>query len=206
MPFQNRVFPDQSLRAISMRGAWLGNRGGKFHRANQTVGAKQFANTQWIYCVLEFKNRTREVFGKGYTELFFACEASALASGHRPCFECQREKAKQFQRLFQQVHGLEKPPKVAYMDEMLHEERMRLQLKCQNLNALPNGVMIKQNEKFYLKTQDAWHEWLYDTHLKTKSVALESGVVCTPPTIISILESGFKPQSPRHQPPPLRPS
>ena len=33
------------------------------------------------------------VFGNGYTELFFLDEVTALAAGHRPCFECRRADA-----------------------------------------------------------------------------------------------------------------
>ena len=31
-----------------------------------------------------------------YTELFFLDEATALAAGHRPCFECRRTDAQHF--------------------------------------------------------------------------------------------------------------
>ena len=34
--------------------------------------------------------------GDGYTEIFFLDEATALAAGHRPCFECRRADARAF--------------------------------------------------------------------------------------------------------------
>ena len=35
-----------------------------------------------------------------YTELFFLDEATALAAGHRPCFECRRRDAEHFAALW----------------------------------------------------------------------------------------------------------
>ena len=94
MPLQNRVSPFGELFASPARGTMFGNRGGKFHRDDKTLGSKRFASRQWICCVLQFKNRQRDVWGRYYTELFFLDEVTALAAGHRPCFECRREEAK----------------------------------------------------------------------------------------------------------------
>lgn len=200
MPLQNRVFPDLSLRAIPSRGAWLGNRGGRFHKDDQTLRPREFSSQQWIYCVLEFKNRTREVFGKGYSELFFACEASTLASGHRPCFECQGERAKDFQRTFQQVHGLTHLPKVAEMDAVLHQERLAEKPFVKNLAALPNGAMLQEENRFYLKQENAWFEWAFEV---VKPASPHGGILLTPPTMVNILTAGFMLSSRRHLPQPL---
>ena len=50
--------------------------------------------------MLDFNNRHRKVWGDGYTELFFLDEVTALAAGHRPCFECRRKDAERFAALF----------------------------------------------------------------------------------------------------------
>ena len=76
--------------ATPARGALMGNRGGRFHRDDQTLGAGAGPSKQWIACVCEFKGRSARVWGPGYTELFFLDEPTALAAGHRPCFECRR--------------------------------------------------------------------------------------------------------------------
>lgn len=68
----------------------MGNRGGRIHDPETKSIQKRYASKQWIYCLLAFKDRRRAVMGAGYTELFFFDEATALAAGHRPCFECQR--------------------------------------------------------------------------------------------------------------------
>ncbi|MEO1001299.1 MAG: hypothetical protein AAFW69_11970, partial [Pseudomonadota bacterium] len=93
MPLQNRVTPFGEIEADPARGLWLGNRGGRFHRDDRTLGRRRHASRAWIYCVLNFKGRRRAVMGPGYTELFFLDEPTALAAGHRPCFECQRARA-----------------------------------------------------------------------------------------------------------------
>ena len=74
----------------------FGNRGGRIHSDDRTLTKRRWASRQWICCVLDFKNRQRDVWGRYYTELFFLDEVTALAAGHRPCFECRREDAEAF--------------------------------------------------------------------------------------------------------------
>ena len=45
-----------------------------------------------------------------YTELFFLDEATALAAGHRPCFECRRQEAEAFAALWARTRGSPAPP------------------------------------------------------------------------------------------------
>jgi hypothetical protein len=96
MPLQNRVNPFGELLVTSARGLFFGNRGGRFHTDQKTLTARRWASRQWICCVLDFKNRHRDVWGRYYTELFFLDEPTALAAGHRPCFECRRKEAEAF--------------------------------------------------------------------------------------------------------------
>src|SRR2546423_14932705 len=96
MALQNRVDPFGELIASPARGMLLGNRGGRFHCDDRTLGKRRWASRQWICCVLRFKQRHRAVWRDGYTELFFLDEVTALAAGHRPCFECRRADAKAF--------------------------------------------------------------------------------------------------------------
>ena len=93
MPLQNRVDPFGELFADPARGTFMGNRGGRFHTPARTLTARRWASRQWICCVLTFKGRHRDVWGQFYTELFFLDEPTALAAGHRPCFECRRQDA-----------------------------------------------------------------------------------------------------------------
>ena len=83
MPLQNRVDPFGELLATSARGLFMGNRGGRIHSEEQTLTRRRWASRQWICCVLDFKGRQRDVWGRYYTELFFLDEVTALAAGHR---------------------------------------------------------------------------------------------------------------------------
>ena len=124
-PLQNRVTPVGEIIATPARGAMLGNRGGAFHTADRTLGKRRWASKQWICCRLEFKGRQRVVMSPGlYTELFFLDEVTALSSGHRPCFECRREDALKFARLWAQSEGRPGRAPAGEMDEALHAERL----------------------------------------------------------------------------------
>src|SRR3990172_2496023 len=117
MPLPNRVDPFGDLFADPARGLFLGNRGGKLHRADRTLGRRRHVTRAWICCMLKFNNRQRQVWGSGYTELFFLDEVTALAAGHRPCFECRRKDAHAFADLWARGARLSTRPA---MDEILH--------------------------------------------------------------------------------------
>jgi hypothetical protein len=118
MPLQNRVHPNGEIVATPERGTMLGNRGGRFHREDKTLGNRRWASHHWICCDLNFKNMHHDQMGQGYTSLFFLDEVTALASGHRPCFFCRRKEAQEFVRLSgMTTDGL---------DKVLHIERLKM--------------------------------------------------------------------------------
>src|SRR5580700_9436667 len=146
-PLRNRVDPFGELHAVPERGGLMGNRGGRLHRDDQTLSGSRWTNKHWLVCVCEFKGRWREVWGKGYTELFFLDEPTALAAGHRPCFECRRAAAKAFLAAFPG-----RPSGADPMDEALHHERVenrRKRLWRTRLGALPEGAMIALSGRAY---------------------------------------------------------
>src|SRR6185436_16785602 len=96
MPLQNRADPFGELFVTPARGLFMGNRGGRIHADDRTLTKRRWVSPQWICCRLEFNNRHRTVWGDSYTELFFLDEVTALAAGHRPCFECRRQDAEAF--------------------------------------------------------------------------------------------------------------
>jgi hypothetical protein len=124
MPLPSRVDPFGNLFADSSRGLFFGNRGGRFHRDDRTLGIRRWVSRTWICCRLEFKGRHREVWGRSYTELFFLDEPTALAAGHRPCFECRRADAKAFAAAFARGHGSGAVPRAPEIDRVLHAERL----------------------------------------------------------------------------------
>src|SRR5262245_18420960 len=82
----------------------LGNRGVLHDDHKRIVRTSQVR--RWICCVLEWKGIRRTIMKpRSYTELFFLDEATALAAGHRPCFECRREAALDFQRAWAKAFG-----------------------------------------------------------------------------------------------------
>src|SRR5215470_14668186 len=142
MPLPNRVDPFGDLFADASRGSLFGNRGGRFHRDDRTLGRRRWVSRAWICCRLEFKGRHREVWGRGYTELFFLDEPTALAAGHRPCFECRREEANDFALKFA---GRGERASAPEMDYILHEERLdgrTKRLRMRKLDDLPDGTFI----------------------------------------------------------------
>ncbi|HVP98903.1 MAG TPA: hypothetical protein VMS87_06560, partial [Roseiarcus sp.] len=117
-PLPNRVDPFGGLHAVEARGAFMGNRGGRIHDGERRLTGRRWTSRRWIVCVCEFRGRRRKVWGEGYTELFFLDEPTALAAGHRPCFECRRKAAKAFLASFPG-----RPSNADDMDAVLHEER-----------------------------------------------------------------------------------
>src|ERR1700749_3445089 len=122
MPLPNRVDPFGELFATTARGAMFGNRSGRIHTDDKKLTRRRWASRQWICCVLEFKGRQRDVWGRYYTELFFLDEVTALAAGHRPCFECRRKDAVAFTAAWQKAHKLRTAPRADEMDAVLQNE------------------------------------------------------------------------------------
>ncbi len=170
----------------------MGNRGGRFHDDAQHIGRRRFASKQWIACVLQFKERHREVFAHGYTELFFRDEPTALAAGHRPCFECRRAEALAFQAAFP---GLR--PRAPAMDARLHEERLdpRRLTRLVALDGLPDAAMVLWRGAPHL-VAGAWlWPWRFGDY--GAAAPRPSGVevvALTPPAILAALTAGYRPR------------
>lgn len=194
-PLQNRVDPFGALCAVDARGLFMGNRGGRIHRDDRTLGTRRHASRQWICCVCDFKGRQRTVWGAGYTELFFLDEVTALAAGHRPCFECRRRDAVAFQAAFPSVDG--NRPRADVMDRLLHAQRLAGRTKRTHPYAcerLPDGAMIAiGDEAFALRGAKMlrWTHYGYDT----AQPRIEGNVeALTPPGTIAALRGGYSPQ------------
>jgi len=195
MPLPNRVDPFGNLFATPARGMLFGNRGGKFHSDDQKLTGRRWASRQWICCVLDFKGRQRDVWGRYYTELFFLDEVTALAAGHRPCFECRRQDAERFARLFA---GRTRRPSAPAMDAKLHAERLDGKAKRMHrraLDALPDGAMIaRDGEAYALKGERLLH-WTplgyADARKRPRGIEVD---VLTPPSILTVLARGYAPR------------
>ncbi len=197
MPLQNRVSPFGELFASPARGLFLGNRGGRFHTDAKTLTAQPWASRQWICCVLDFKGRHRDVWGRFYTELFFLDEVTAFAAGHRPCFECRRQDALDFAGLWQKARKLRTRPSAGAMDEELHRERLNGRAKrlhrCE-IDVLPDGALVAMQEGAFAVRGDALIHWTphgYDaSRPRPRGIAVD---VLTPPAILAVLSAGYRP-------------
>jgi hypothetical protein len=198
MPLQNRVDPFGELFADPARGTFMGNRGGRFHTPARTLTARRWASRQWICCVLAFKGRHRDVWGRFYTELFFLDEPTALAAGHRPCFECRRQEADTLAEFWRIAHRLRRCPRAAEMDQVLHRERLQGRAKRRHrrsIDGLPDGVFIALDGTAFALRGDALLRWTpegYDARMpRPRRVIVE---VLTPPAIVAVLSAGYRPR------------
>jgi hypothetical protein len=196
MTLQNRVSPFGELAALPARGLFMGNRGGRFHTGAKTLTARRWASRQWICCVLEFKDRHRDVWGRFYTELFFLDEPTALAAGHRPCFECRRKDAEAFAEAWRKAHRLSKRPYADQMDIVLHGERLEgraKRLHRRKIDILPEGTFVAIGGAAFAIHGDLLLRWTpqgYDAS-KPRPRGVTADVL-TPPTILAVLAAGYK--------------
>ena len=203
MPLQNRVTPFSELIADPARGLFMGNRGGRLHDplAKMLTG-RQWMNRRWIICRLSFKGRHREVWGPGYTHLFFLDEVTALAAGHRPCAECRRLAANAFRAAFTAGTGLPVGLRLDDLDRRLHGERVegRGQAAAQprwrcDIDSLPDGAMIaKAGEALAVRGRKLlrWDPSGYAA-ARPRPMA-ETVIVLTPPSTVAALAAGYRPE------------
>ena len=198
MPLQNRVDPFGELLAAPARGTLMGNRGGRFHTDARTLTARRWVSRQWICCVLSFKGRRRDVWGRSYTELFFLDELTALAAGHRPCFECRRQDAENFAEYWRQARRGRRRPHAAEMDRVLHRERLQGRTKRRHrrsIDGLPDGAFIVLDGVAFAVRGDALLRWTpqgYDARVpRPRGLSVD---VLTPPAILGVLASGYQPR------------
>jgi hypothetical protein len=199
MPLQNRVDPFGELIVTPARGLLFGNRGGRFHRDDQTLGLRRWASRQWICCVLEFKQRHHEVWRDRYTALFFLDEVTAFAAGHRPCFECRRADAKNFAEKWAKAKG-GAIPHAPEMDLVLQAERLDGRAKrthAMEIDDLPDGVCLTlcdEPTRAFAVRGSHLLRWSEGGYMEKIGRPRGSTNVLTPPHIISVLAAGYSPQ------------
>jgi hypothetical protein len=184
VPLQNRVAPDGSLHAVPDRGTMLGNRGGRFHRDDKTLGKRRWASVHWICCALQYKDMHHAPMGQGYTSLFFLDEVTALAAGHRPCFFCRRKEAKAFL-------GAQKAD---VFDHQLHKERLTLgeNSPCAGLT---DGAMVAVGSSFFALRRGKLLRWSFAGYTQVVDItSVRQLRLLTPPAIVAILAVGYQPR------------
>ncbi len=194
MPLSNRVTPFGDCIATPARGLMMGNRGGRLHDVRQRLGARRWVSKQWICCRLAFNDRHRRVWGDGYSELFFLDEVTALAAGHRPCFECRHRDAERFASLF--ADGPRRAGAAA-MDARLHAERLdgrSKRLHALPLDTLPDGAMIARDGEAFAVRGRHLLRWTPSGYAEIISRPQDAVVeVLTPPSMLAVLTRGYAP-------------
>jgi hypothetical protein len=181
----------------------MGNRG-RIHNEQRRLKRRHWDRKAWITCVLEFKNRHREVMGpSGYTELFFLDEATAFAAGHRPCAECRRADAKRFKNLWVDANGAllhGKAGTLSNLDVILHAERMSRDGAQRFWEApvgdVPDGVMVCLDDPraAFLLLQGDLYRWSPGGYVE-RGTALpgKTVTVLTTPSVTRVLAAGYRP-------------
>ena len=195
MPHQNRVTPFGEIIATPERGTMYGNRGCLVDSAGQIK--RQFKEIRWLICVLDFKGRRHPMMAPGrYTGLFFLDEATALAAGHRPCAECQRERFNLFREYWAKGNPeVTNPirPLATAIDGILHEERIGSGNFCFSLAGLPDGTVVTENGlTAYLVLERKLVRWTPGGYETARSLGINFPItVLTPTSIVRALEAGY---------------
>jgi len=212
MPLQNRVDPFGTIHAVPDRGLFTGNRGIIHDPNTRTLLKKRWALQAWIICVCKFRNVRRVPMGRnrpggpgetdkaGWTELFFLDEVTALAAGHRPCFYCRRERAKDFVGRFGEALGLAEP-RAPQLDQRLHKERLAsggkpVPTTAAQLSALPEGTMVTDGADCYALRGGAALRWSfagYDRPVALGGLSGRALSLLTPATTLAVLRLGYQP-------------
>ncbi|HSG95740.1 MAG TPA: hypothetical protein VLA28_09470 [Afifellaceae bacterium] len=198
MPLQNRVAPDGSLHAVAARGLFMGNRGGRFHDPDtRSLTRRRWASKAWICCVTVFRERHRAVWGESYTELFFLDEVTALAAGHRPCFECRRGDAIGFAEAWAGSHCEPERVRAAAMDIVLHGERTspaHHALSLPEAIALPDGAIVALAERQFAVRNGELLPWSFDFYGAPAALPETARLtLLTPSSIVNVLRAGYRP-------------
>ena len=189
MPFQNRVTPLGELIATSERGLVYGNRGCLHNEYAQI--RRQWQVKRWIACRLEFRGRHRAggpMPPGRYTGLFFLDDATALASGHRPCAECRNEDYRSFL-------ALTGAPGADDVDRLLHAERLQ-RFYPALLEDLPDGAFVLEDDAPFLVLADELLRWAPGGYTQRRSRRRGETKLITPPTSVRVLASGWSGSEP----------
>lgn len=202
MALENRVSPFGRIERNPARGLMMGNRGGRIHdAATRSLTKRRWASKRWIICVTEFRGRHRQVMSPdSYTELFFLDEVTALAAGHRPCFECRNAAAKSYAATF--PGG---PLRADAMDNFLHAERCvsgrpQTRIGRKEVDTLPAGAMFSSGGDCFAICADCLLHWNYSGYTRLnnaqreKTLAKGRLMLLTPPSTVSALRSGYVPE------------
>lgn len=202
MPRRNRVTPFGEIVTVPERGTVMGNRG-RLHDEQGRI-RRPWQVRRWLVCLLEFNGRHRQIMAPNrYTELFFIDEATALAAGHRPCFECRRKSHTAFVDAWAKGNDLGVGrPTAGSIDERLHDERVGPGRSKRTFRAkiadLPDGVFVTLGEglnRAHLLWEGqllAWSPGGYEG--RHPRPVVQDVTVLTPESTVAAIRAGYVPE------------
>lgn len=207
----NRVTPTGKIGHLPFRGRAMGNRG-ILHDPERRI-LRLWRLRAWLICRTRWKGRKSApmpVAEAGYTRLFFLDEVSALAAGHRPCFECRHARAK----AFLSAAGY---ARAAALDAALHGERLCgpsskpvPRRHFARPSELPVGTMVQVGGTVFALWRKGFVAWTPDApeayasaltgevaddaNALVRALAADAPLtVLTPPTTRAALATGYRP-------------
>jgi hypothetical protein len=198
-PLRNRVTPLGELVAEPGRGLVYGNRGCLHDRDGRI--RRHHNGRRWIACRLEFRGWLRRPLlqpGR-FTELFFLDEATAMAAGHRACALCRREDYVHLCRLWRELHPDDRGADA--IDATLHRERWDVssggRLHEAPMDGLPDGAFVLHGGRPHLVLGDRLLAWSAAGYLagEPRPAGVRAAVI-TPPSLVEVLRSGWRPLVP----------
>jgi hypothetical protein len=195
MPRQNRVTPLGELIANPARGLVYGNRGCLHDSAGRVC--RSYNGKRWIACRLRFRGWHRHpLMAPGrFTELFFLDEATAFASGHRPCALCRREDYDRLTAMWHELHPGRHGADA--IDAQLHDERLDRATRTQRhhraeLDELPDGVFVLEAGAPWLVLGSQLLAWTPAGYAARRPRPTRATVeLITPPSLVQVLHSGW---------------
>jgi hypothetical protein len=179
------VDPYGAIEAVPARALMFGNRG-VLHGPDGRLRRQRSAERRWIVCRLEFNGRHQQLNRPGrYTGLFFLDEATALAAGHRPCFECRRADFTAFLAAFGARRAAE-------VDAELHLQRGHIPPLRQPWRHLPDGTFVEDGRGPLLVAGGALHRWTWHGYQPETGTVEPCGLL-TPPATVAAFAAGYRP-------------
>ena len=191
-----RVDPRGDPHAVPERGTAFGNRGVLHDRSGRIVRGWQ--GRRWIVCVTEFRGRRREPLPPGrYSGLFFRDEATALAAGHRPCFECRRADATAFLEATG-CAGLDELDELLQRERLVDDAKPRHGVAAQRRLHPPAAgppvegtIAVWPDGELVVAAGGSWRRWAFGA--LGAAVEGEPTGVLTPPAALAALRAGYRP-------------
>jgi hypothetical protein len=176
-------------------GRWFGNRGNLHGDDRRRV--REWDGHRWLACVTDTLGPPETFMTPGHhTEVFFHDEATALAAGHRPCWQCRRPDGQRFQQLFFEVHGITSGG-VSALDDRLHADRLTAdgtkRTFTAELESLPDGTFVRVDGDPWVRAGGSLHRWTVDGYDQQMAVTSGDVEVLTPKCTVEVLRAGYQP-------------